>query len=399
MPGTTVALAAIPLARAPVRLLFGPLVLLAAGIVAAVAGAVVGGLAGVGLVAAGVVVDALAVYLAMVLFSLRLDVEVAMLRLSWIGGERRYALSRGAVTRVPLRGSGAASLRPRFGAIGWAMGPALLRRSEPIELVRLARSESVILVPTDRGRLAIAPASEQQLLTALGAAARVQQRLDEVAVRARALPPTPASGVDQQIGAEQAAQGEPASAEARVLTGIERALLEERLAAERAVALAVAEAEREAAIDLARAASPAGQADAAAAAGSVAAGSVAAGSVVTPSPGRIRRRATWQRPAWLSVPAVGVPLGGAPSVARMMPFVVAAVPLLGAVAVSSAAAVIGRLDLPDAQLRPISLALIATGPLAALGALVARAWFPRLFGLVVVSSLAALLLVGRALLG
>src|SRR5688572_8112757 len=135
MPGTTVALAPIPLARAPFRLLFGPLVLLGAGSVAAIAGVLVGGMAGVGLVAAGVVVDALAVYLAMVLFSLRLDVEVAMLRLSWIGGERRYVLSRGAVTRVPLRGSEAASLRPRFGAIGWAMGPATLRRSEPIELV------------------------------------------------------------------------------------------------------------------------------------------------------------------------------------------------------------------------------------------------------------------------
>jgi hypothetical protein len=61
--------------------------------------------------------------------------------------------------------------------------------------------------------------------------------------------------------------------------------------------------------------------------------------------------------------------------------------------------VVGRLDLGDAELRPVSLALLATGPLAAIGALAARAWFPRLFGLVVVSSLAALLLVGRALLG
>jgi hypothetical protein len=380
MPGTTVSLAAIPLARAPVRLLLGPLVLLAAGSVAAVAGLVVGGVAGVGLVAAGIVVDALAVYLAMVLFSLRLDVEVAMLRLSWIGGERRYVLARGAVTRVPLSGSGAASLRPRFGAIGWAMGPAMLRRSEPIELVRLARSASVILVPTDRGRLAIAPASEQQLLTALGAAARVQQRLDEVALRARALPAAPASEVELPGAGPEAAGAAlgQAAGQARVLTGIERAMLEERLAAERAAALAAAEAE----LERARAAAPdtgfEGQAGAAAAA------------VVTPAPRRIRRRATWQRPAWV---------GGAPSAARALPFLAAVVPLFGAVAIWSAAAVIGRLDLGDAELRPVSLALLATGPLAALGALAARAWFPRLFGLVVVSSLAALLLVGRALLG
>jgi hypothetical protein len=376
MPGTTVALAPIPLARAPVRLLFGPLVLLAAGSVAAVAGVLAGGVAGVGLVAAGVVVDALAVYLAMVLFSLRLDVEVAMLRLSWIGGERRYVLSRGAVTRVPLRGSEAASLRPRFGAIGWAMGPATLRRSEPIELVRLARSDSVILVPTDRGRLAIAPASEQQLLTALGAAARVQQRLDEVAVRARALPLAPATEVDRQIGAE-AAPAAPAAAEPRVLTGIERAVLEERLAAERAAALAAAEAELEGARVMSAEAGVEGQV-------------AAVATVVAPSRRRIRRRARWHRPAWV---------GGAPSAARVMPFVAATMPLLGAIAVSSAAAAIGRLDLADAELRPISLALLATGPLAALGALAARAWFPRLFGLVIVSSLAALVLVGRALLG
>jgi hypothetical protein len=374
MPGTTVALAPIPLARAPVRLLFGPLVLLAAGSVAAVAGVLVGGMAGVGLVAAGVVVDALAVYLTMVLFSLRLDVEVAMLRLSWIGGERRYVLSRGAVTRVPLRGSEAASLRPRFGAIGWAMGPATLRRSEPIELVRLARSESVILVPTDRGRLAIAPVSEQQLLTALGAAARVQQRLDEVAARARALAPAP----EQHVAPEAEAPAAAPAAEAHVLTGIERAMLEERLAAERAAALAAAEAE----LERTRAMSAEAGAEPRAA---------AAAAIVTPSPRRLRRRATWQRPAWV---------GGAPSLAQVMPFVAAAVPLIGAIAVWLAAAVIGRLDpLSDAELRPISLALLATGPVAALGALAARAWFPRLFGLVVVSSLAALVLVGRALLG
>ena len=45
----------------------------------------------------------------------------------------------------------------------------------------------MILVPTDRGRVGIAPASEQQLLNALAAAARIQQRLDEVG-RAHARP-------------------------------------------------------------------------------------------------------------------------------------------------------------------------------------------------------------------
>jgi hypothetical protein len=161
-----------------------------------------------------------------------------------------------------------------------------------------------------------------------------------------------------------------------VLTGIERAVLEERLAAERAAALAAAEAELERTLTM-DAEMPQGQA--------------AASAVVAPSPRRARRRTRWQRPTWV--------VGGAPSAARAMPFLAATVPLLGAVAIWGAAAVVGRLDLGDAELRPVSLALLATGPLAAIGALAARAWFPRLFGLVVVSSLAALLLVGRALLG
>jgi hypothetical protein len=380
MPAGTIALAKIPLARAPARLLVGPLVLLAAGAVAAAGGVRIGGLAGVGLVAAGVVVVVLAVYLALVLFSLRLDVEVAMLRLSWIGGERRYVLSRGAVTRVMLRGAGAAPLRPRFGAIGWALGPGKLRHSERIELVRLARSESVILVPTDRGRLAIAPAAEQQLITALGAAARVQQRLDEVAARTRAMPAAPA------VEAAPAVQL-AAPPETRVLTGIERAMLEERLAAERAAALEAAEAERQAML--------------AAAAESVAAEPTheppqepaRVRARVIPSGRRVRQRAAWHRPTWLRTPT------GTFDAPRVVPFAAASVPLVVAAAMWSVAVIIGRLDLPTTELRPISLALVASGPLAALAALAARTWFPRLVGLVAITAVAALILLGRALLG
>jgi hypothetical protein len=387
MPGATVVLAPIPLARAPLRLLLGPFVLASAGVMAAGAGLLIGGAAGVTLLAAGVMVDVLAIYLLVVLFTLRLNVEVATLRLSWIGGERRYVLSRGAVTRVPLRGPSAAALRPRFGAIGWAMGPAILRRTEQIELVRLARSASVILVPTDRGRLAIAPLSEQQLLTALGAAARVQQRLDEVASRARDLPALAPTGAAHQLGAELLSEAPPAPAP-HLLTGIERAILEERLAAERAAALAAAEAERQAGLEAALLASVQAPVEAQAAA-------------TLPRRARLRQRTTWRRPAWLSTPALArpQPVDLARSLERLAPFGAASLPLLAAVAVWAAAAVLGRLDLSDAELRPVSLALAASGPLAALGALAARAWYPRLLGLVVVSALAGLVLVGRALLG
>jgi hypothetical protein len=386
MPAATVALAPIPLARAPMRLLVGPIVLMAAGIAATVGGVVMGGAAGVAVVAAGVVVVALAIYLGVVLLTMRLDVEVAMLRLSWPGGERRYILARGAVTRVMLQGEGAAALRPRFGAMGWGLGPAKLRRSEPIELVRLARSDSVILVPTDRGRLAIAPASERQLITALSAAARVQQRLDEVAVRARAaaaaLPP---AATDRHADGAAVAAAAPAPAP-HVLTGIERAILEERLAAERAAALAAAEAERQASL-------LAAESVAAEAAQGAEAEAVAVPAIpVMPSGRRVRRRATWRRPTWLHTPT------GTLDAQRVAPFAAASAPIVGALAVWGVAAILGRLDVPDAELRPISLALVVTGPLAALSALAARAWFPRLLGLVVVSAVAALILVGRALL-
>jgi hypothetical protein len=386
MPASTVALAPIPLARAPMRLLVGPIVLMAAGMVATAGGVVMGGAAGIALVAAGVVVVALAIYLGVVLLTMRLDVEVAMLRLSWPGGERRYILARGAVTRVMLQGEGAAALRPRFGAMGWGLGPAKLRRSEPIELVRLARSESVILVPTDRGRLAIAPASERQLITALSAAARVQQRLDEVAVRSRAAAAAMPPATTHRHAEGAAAVAAPAPAP-HVLTGIERAILEERLAAERAAALAAAEAERQATLLAAESVAV----EAAQGAEVVAVPAMPAMPVV-PSGRRVRRRATWRRPTWLRTPT------GALDTQRVAPFAAAAAPIVGALAVWGSAAILGRLDVPDTELRPISLALVVSGPLAALSALAARAWFPRLLGLVVISAVAALILVGRALL-
>lgn len=392
MPDATVVLAPIPLARAPLRLLFGPLILLSAGIVAAGMGLFIGGAAGLGLLAAGVVVGVLAVYLAIVLFTLRLNVEVATLRLSWLGGERRYVLSRGAVTRVPLRGPTAASLRPRFGAVGWALGPATLRRTEPIELVRLARSATVILVPTDRGRLAIVPVSEEQLLTALGSAARVQQRLDEVAAHARIEPWLGPPGAAQQVPVQPPAEPAPPAPVPHLLTGIERAILEERLTAERVATLAAAEAERQAVL--------------AAALASAEAPPEAEAAVAYPRRARLRQRTTWRRPAWRRPAWLRVPGAARPqpvdlvhSAQRLAPFAAASLPLLGAVAVWAVAALFGRLDLPDAELRPLSLALAANGPLAALGALAARVWYPRLLGLVVVSALAGLVLVGRALLG
>jgi hypothetical protein len=427
MAGSTVPIAPIPLARSRTRLLGAPLILVAAGVVAVAGGAVLGDMRGIGLVAAGLVVVALGCYLAVKLMSVRLEVEVATLRLRWLGGERRYTLVRGPVTRVALRGREAARLRPGFGAFGWGLGRARLRRSERIELVRLARTSTMILVPTDRGRVGVAPASEQHLLNALAAAARIQQRLDEVAERARAFV-VPDAGARQAVEPQPAATdaetaGPPTGAGRRVLTGIERTLLEERLAADRAAALLAAEAERQAAME------------AAADATRMAAFLPAETATPAPAPAaRLRRRGRWQRPAWLpfgrataaAAPAaaaavtVEAPAGPAPepvavaaqvlrpaAVARPFPvptdrlvaYGVAVFPALAAGIVWAAAAIGGRLELPAEQLRTMAVALLAVGPAGALAGLVACTWYPRLLGMVAITSLAALGLVGRALLG
>ena len=430
MTGRTVPIAPIPLARSSGRLLAGPLILLAAGSAAVAGGVELGDFMGIGLVAAGLVVGALSLYLAVMLLTVRLDVEVATLRLRWLGGERRYSLVRGPVTRVPLRGDDAARLRPRFGALGWGLGRARLRRDERIELVRLAPSATMILVPTDQGRVGVAPASEQQLLAALAVAARIQQRLDEVAERARAfvlpeaieraaLTVAPSEPEAERIEAE----GVPATGIAahRILTGIERALIEERLAIDRAAALHAAEAERQAATDAARIAAslPA---------------EVAASSGTPPA--RVRRRGEWHRPAWLSFGrgrASGGPVVAAAATAaaaaaeapmprpfiapeavaapapgrrpfpvpteRLIAYGIAVTPAIAAGLVWAAAAIGGRLDLPTEQLRPVAVALLATGPAGALAGLIAQTWFPRLLGLVAVTSLVALGLIWRALLG
>jgi hypothetical protein len=395
MTGSTVPIAPIPLARSPGRLLAPPLVLFLAGGVAVAGGVELGDAMGIGLVAAGLVVAALSIALAIMLASVRLDVEIATLRLRGLGGERRYTLVRGPVTRVALAGSEAARLRPRFGALGWALGRARLRGDESVDLVRLSPSASMILVPTDRGRLGVAPASEQQLLAALAAAARIQQRLDEVAERARAFyAPTReehAEAAPPPVTLAMAAVSEDAPAAVqRLLTGIERTLLEERLAADRAAALVAAEAERQAAADAAR---------------MEALVPTVPASVASAAPPRMRQRGQWQRPAWVAARtrtperAVAERRPFPIPTTRLLAYGVAVTPALVAGAVWLTAALTGRLEMPVEQLRPLALALLAAGPAGALAGLAAQTWFPRLVGLVAITALAALGLVGRALLG
>lgn len=383
MPSRTPPVARIRLARSPLRLFALPalLIVLAAGLVLGallgppVAGAatwyaLLGGAGLLSLVALGVAVR---------MASVRLDVEESAVRLHWLGGERRYPLAPGPVTRVRLRGEQASRLRARSRWMGWGLGRARLRGEEDIDVVRLASTPTVILVPTERGRLAIAAASEDELIDALSRAARARQRAEGAgAPAAGAEPEGPAGPV---ASGERGPEPEPQPApgpEPHILTGIERALLEERAAEERA------EAEAAAAMAMSAAGEPEPGPEVPATPDEQAMPSGDATAEPPTRRGRWRRR----RPA---MPRFGRPR---PSVAFVL------LPLIGAGIVWGVATSLDRLPDPTSDLgRLTSLALVLAGPATSVGAIMARAWWPRLVGVVVTSGLAASVFVGRALLG
>jgi hypothetical protein len=366
MPSRIPPIARIRLARSPLRLLAVPLILLAAG-AAMVAAAVIGPLVApepswIALVAGGAVLASIGLLIALRLLTLRLEVEEAAVRTRWLGGERLHPLVPGPVTRVRLRGPNASSLRSRTGWLGWTVGRATLRGEEWVQVVRLAPTPSAILVPTEGGRLAIAAASESELIEALSRAARARQRLEEL-TRPEPREPEPV----------EAATGPEPEPESHVLTGIERALLEERQALERP------------------------QADAAAAAAE--AGRIGDGDATPealPAPATAADAARDERAAgrWTRGRG-GVRLSRPrPSAAFLL------VPLIGAGGVWLVAGLTGRLPEPGTDLgRLTSLGLVLAGPATSVGAIMARAWWPRLVGVVVTSGLATAVFVGRALLG
>jgi hypothetical protein len=377
MAELTKPITSVRLARARLRLYGAPVMLLLLAAGAAAGGLWLRGPVGIALAAVGTVAALAGLYLLMLVSSYRLLIEPGGVHLRWLGGERRYRLVRGQVTRVAVAGAGTAVLRPRFGALGWAVGPAVLRGDEPIELIRLSPRPPLIVVPTDRGRLAIAAAVEADLLAALAQAVRLQERVDEAAARRAA----PAPAVAATAAAAPAAPPAP-----RVLTGIERTLIEQRLAAERAAALATAEAGRPAPV----AAEPAEPAPPPAVAAAVAEPVV---PVVTAPAARARaarrrERARWERPAWLAVP-------GPASVAAALPI---ALPLVGAAIAWITVTVTGKPVLPADEARLLLAAIVLAGPVGALGAFIARTWYPRLGGLVTASSIAALALLARTIL-
>lgn len=361
MPHRIPPIARIRLARSLPRLLAAPLIIGVAGAAALGVGMmVVAGPLGIALAVLGGLLVLGAIGGAAVLLSVRLDVEESAVGLTWLGGSRIYPLSPGPVTRVRLRGRSASRLRARTGALGWALGRARLRGEEEIEVVRLAATATAILVPTERGRLAIAAANDDRLLDALSRAARARQRLEALAER---LPPMPEEAAEVAEPAELEIPP-PAKVEPHALTGIERAL-EERRAAER-------EAAQAAGIPMPEPAMP------------------APASVAVPAP-EVRTEKAPRRRLRLRRPAIRPPR---PAIA----FVI--LPLVGAALAWGAGVAGGRMPEAGTDLaRLTSLALVLAGPATSVGAVMALAWWPRLVSVVVAGGLAASVLIGRALIG
>lgn len=355
MPSAHPTIARIRLSRSLPRLLALPTLGLLVG-AAAIAGGLllVPGTLGLAVAGAGAALAALAVVGFALPLSVRLEIEESAVRVSWLGGERIYVLSPGPVTRVRLRGENASSLRGGRRLLGGQLGTARLRGEEQVDVVRLAPTATAILIPTDRGRLAIAAASEELLLDALSHAARARQRLEELEREVPAVeePPPP---VEVEV--------DPA-----LMTGIERALYERQLADERESAEAAALSELAAAEAAATAEAEAAE--------------VAAAEAPAPTAAQPRRRRAL---------ALGRPH---PSSALVL------LPLVGAGAAWGVGLLVDRMPDPGSDVgRLTALALVLAGPVATVGAIMARLWWPRLVGVVVAGGLAAAVFVGRSLIG
>ena len=405
-------IARVRLARSPARLLGLPLLLLIAGAAAAVAGVLlVGGVTGLAVAAGGALLVLLAVLVAVAAFSVRVQVEESVVRVTGLFARKVFLLTPGSLTRIHLRGEGASRVRSGF-SLGWANGRAILRDEEDIYLVRLAPTESVILVPTASGRLGIATSDETHLIESLSLAAHARARTEELAAAMAAEEAAAAEAAEAAAAAAMAAPDErpaPSEPDARFMTGIERSLYEERVARERAAAM-----------DVAAGPVPAAASDVSPDATAVAAAAVAPAPAppVEPSPDapQMEPRGMFRRPAWAqrrpgtasaglpALPSPRLPSVSVRSVSlrgrRPRPsWLLPVVPLVAAGVTWGVGVYLEQIPAagsPTARLT--ALALVLAGPGTTIGAIMARAWWPRLVGVVVMGGLASAIFIARSLL-
>ena len=328
------------LARRPWHALRVPAGAIALGLATIIVAIATGVGLGVPLAVAGGILAVGGAYLGVRQMSIRLDVEPGTVRLRGLGIDRRYHLERGDLRRVHTDTAGEAWLRSGRGLLlGFGVGRAILAGGESVDLVRLAPGPSLILIPTDKGRLGIVPNDEGELIAALTEAARA------------APPPAPAVAPSE------------ATAPSSALSGIDRAAREDRLVGERGEAAAGAAAERATATLAAQIAT------------------IPEPAATVSSPAVRRRRLPQSRSS--AVPWSWTP----PQLAAVV------VPSVAALATWIAARAMGGEGLPVGDLLA---AVIAAGPLASLAAAMTIPRWPRLAGLTSVTAVAALLLVLRA---
>ena len=130
------------------------------------------GVVGDVLTAAGFVVLGYTVFLVRYLSTLRLEVRPGELRLRSVFGERRFRLTSGAVMRRRLRHAWLSPVEATVGGFGVRLGEGQLGMERLVSIIALDRSQALIMVPVVGGRVAVAPASDDELLAALAAATR-----------------------------------------------------------------------------------------------------------------------------------------------------------------------------------------------------------------------------------
>ena len=137
-------------------------------------GFVTPGLLGLLAQAASVVVLLYAAFLAVWLATLRVSVWPGRVEVRWLLRRHRFALARGPVTRLRPARRGPGRLQAPFRALGLQLGPARLVGRERLTVIHLSHDAPLIALPTREGRLAIAPANEAEMVTALEAATEAE---------------------------------------------------------------------------------------------------------------------------------------------------------------------------------------------------------------------------------
>lgn len=392
-------------------------------------------MAGVGLVAALV-----GVVLALRVRSLRLAVATDFLHLTGMGIDRRYNLIPGDLKRVASSGLGRVAIRPGTAALAFAVGQAPLGAREKVDVIRLGATPSVVLVPTEQGRVALAAAVERELVEALmaAAAARIRASRQSVPLLMATVVPTatvidaPAVGTAATVAPLAIPPPRPVEPPPppRPMTGIERMALEEQMALERRAAFSGAQREQAMASFSATAAlsppsSPAVTYPHATPALPAAHPSIATSAAPLATATPITAAALPAIAATTAAPVVATTVPR-PASTRSFPLAVPrglprrrplrpmawratrpdlvlevallGVPLLTAGVVWFVAALVGA-TAEGQGLDPLSFALLLCGPVAALAIFLARTRWPRLAGLSSVAAVLSLALVARAVIG